>query len=49
MHKKNTTSTKFMEMVKGDFEYSLITLGGIAGLFMSLYIIIHMYSTAVSL
>ena len=49
MHKKNTFPTKFMQMVKRDFEYSLITVGGIAGLIMSLYIIIHMYSTAVSL
>ena len=49
MRKKNTFPTKFMEMVKRDFEYSLITMGGITGLFMSFYIIVHMYSTAVSL
>lgn len=49
MYKKNTFPTKFIQMVKGVPEYFLITLGGIAGLIMSFYIIIHMFSTAASL
>ena len=49
MYKKNATPTKFISMVKGVPEYFLITLGGIVGLSMSLYIIIHLFSTAVSL
>lgn len=49
MYKKNTSPTKFISMVKRAPEYFLITLGGIVGLSMSIYIIIHLFSTAVSL
>lgn len=49
MYKKNTGPTKFISLVKRVPEYFLITLGGIVGLSMSLYIIIHLFSTAVNL